>query len=130
MSPSAGAIRIFADYESGLKTQLPQLSECVTYLRENDGDVLVVWKPDRLGRSVRQVIDTVHTLGERGITFCSFAEGFDTTTAGGEFLFHIVAALAQMERRMIVERTYAGLEAARRQGRHGGRPTGMAPERT
>ncbi|WP_347873621.1 recombinase family protein [Rhodococcus sp. (in: high G+C Gram-positive bacteria)] len=100
------------------------------YLRDHDGDVLVVWKLDRLGRSVRHVIDTVHNLGERGIAFRSLTEGFDTTTAGCEFLFHIMAALAQMERRMIVERTHAGLEAARRQGRHGGRPTVMTPERT
>ncbi|MGR6520108.1 recombinase family protein (plasmid) [Rhodococcus erythropolis] len=125
----AGAIRIFTDYESGSKTQRPQLAECLNYLRENDGDVLVVWKLDRLGRSVRHVIDTVHNLGDRGIAFRSLTEGFDTTTAGGEFLFHIMAALAQMERRMIVERTHAGLEAARRQGRHGGRPTVMTPER-
>ncbi|MCQ4150888.1 recombinase family protein [Rhodococcus qingshengii] len=122
----AGAIRIFTDYESGSKTQRPQLTECLNYLRENDGDVLIVWKLDRLGRSVRHVIDTVHNLGERGIAFRSLTEGFDTTTAGGEFLFHIMAALAQMERRMIVERTHAGLEAARRQGR----PTVMTPERT
>ena len=81
-------------------------------------------------RSVRHVIDTVHNLGERGIAFRSLTEGFDTTTAGGEFLFHIMAALAQMERRMIVERTHAGLAAARRQGRHGGRPPVMTPERT
>ncbi|MFF1946144.1 recombinase family protein [Rhodococcus qingshengii] len=126
----AGAIRIFTDYESGSKTQRPQLTECLNYLRDHDGDVLVVWKLDRLGRSVRHVIDTVHNLGERGIAFRSLTEGFDTTTAGGEFLFHIMAALAQMERRMIVERTHAGLEAARRQGRHGGRPTVMTPERT
>ncbi|WP_372588556.1 recombinase family protein [Rhodococcus erythropolis] len=85
---------------------------------------------DRLGRSVRHVIDTVHNLGERGIAFRSLTEGFDTNTAGGEFLFRIMAALAQMERRMIVERTHAGFEAARRQGRHGGRPTVMTPERT
>ncbi|MDJ0107264.1 recombinase family protein [Rhodococcus erythropolis] len=83
-----------------------------------------------LPRALAGVIATVHNLGERGIAFRSLTEGFDTTTAGGEFLFHIMAALAQMERRMIVERTHAGLEAARRQGRHGGRPTVMTPERT
>ncbi|MGC0367587.1 DNA invertase Pin-like site-specific DNA recombinase [Rhodococcus sp. 27YEA15] len=126
----AGAIRIFTDYESGSKAQRPQLTECLNYLRDHDGDVLVVWKLDRLGRSVRHVIETVHVLGERGIAFRSLTEGFDTANAGGEFLFHIMAALAQMERRMIVERTYAGLEAARRQGRRGGRPTVMTPERT
>ena len=81
----AGAIRIFTDYESGSKTQRPQLTECLNYLRDHDGDVLVVWKLDRLGRSVRHVIDTVHNLGERGIAFRSLTEGFDTTTSGGEF---------------------------------------------
>lgn len=110
----AGAIRVFTDYESGSTTQRPQLTECLNYLRDHGGDVLVVWKLDHLGRSVRHVIDIAHTLGERGIGFRSLTEGFDTTTAGGEFLFRIImAALAQRERRVIVERTHAGLEAAR-----------------
>ncbi|MFE5702197.1 recombinase family protein [Rhodococcus koreensis] len=126
----AGAIKIFTDYESGAKTARPELDKCLNYLRDNDGDVLVVWKLDRLGRSMRHVIETVHNLGERGIQFRSLTEGFDTTTPGGEFLFHIMAALAQMERRMIIERTRAGLEAAARQGRRGGRPTVMDAERT
>ncbi|ORI27781.1 recombinase family protein [Rhodococcus erythropolis] len=103
----AGAIRFSTDHESGSNTPRPQLAECLNYLRENDGDVLVGWKLDRLGRSVRHVIDTVHNLGERGIAFRFLAEGFDTATAGGEFLFRIMAALAQMERRMIVERAHA-----------------------
>ncbi|MEU4058436.1 recombinase family protein [Rhodococcus qingshengii] len=122
----AVAIRIFTVYESGSTAQRPQLAECLNYLRDHDGDVLGVWKLDRLGRSIRQVIDTVHTLGEGGIAFRSLTEEFDTTAAGGEFLFHIMAALAQMERRMIVERTHA---AARRQCRHGVRPTVMIPKR-
>lgn len=126
----AGAIRIFTDYESGAKTTRPELDKCLNYLRDNDGDVLVVWKLDRLGRSMRHVIETVHNLGERGIQFRSLTEGFDTTTPGGEFLFHIMAALAQMERRMIIERTRAGLDAAARQGRRGGRPTVMDNDRT
>ncbi|ABG94915.1 resolvase [Rhodococcus jostii RHA1] len=125
----AGAIKIFTDYESGAKTARPELDKCLNYLRDNDGDVLVVWKLDRLGRSMRHVIETVHNLGERGIQFRSLTEGFDTTTPGGEFLFHIMAALAQMERRMIIERTRAGLDAAARQGRHGGRPTVMNTDR-
>ncbi|MGM5069003.1 recombinase family protein [Rhodococcus qingshengii] len=116
----AGAIRIFTDYESGSKTQCPQLTACLNYLRENDGDVLVVWKLDRLGRSVLHVIDTVHNLGERGSAFRFLAEGFGTTTAGGEFLFRIMAALAQMERRMIVERTMSASKL----------PTVMTPERS
>ncbi|GCE40981.1 DNA-invertase [Rhodococcus wratislaviensis] len=126
----AGAIKIFTDYESGTKTARPELDKCLNYLRDNDGDVLVVWKLDRLGRSMRHVIETVHNLGERGIQFRSLTEGFDTTTPGGEFLFHIMAALAQMERRMIIERTRAGLDAAARQGRRGGRPTVMDADRT
>ena len=104
----AGAIRIFTDYESGSKTQRPQLTECLNYLRDHDGDALGVWKLGGLGRSVRHVIDTVHNLGECGIAFRSLTEGFDTTTVGGEFPFRIMAALAQMERRMIVERTWHG----------------------
>ncbi|MFF0818374.1 recombinase family protein [Rhodococcus sp. NPDC003318] len=125
----AGAIRVFTDYESGAKADRPQLAECLNYLRDNAGDVLVVWKLDRLGRSLPHLIDTVTTLGQRGIAFRSITEGFDTTTAGGEFLFHILGALAQMERRMIRERTMAGLGAARREGRVGGRPTVMTPDR-
>ncbi|NKR30234.1 recombinase family protein [Rhodococcus hoagii] len=125
----AGAIRIFTDYDSGAKQNRPQLTACLNYLRDNAGDVLVVWKLDRLGRSVAHNVKIVAELGERGIAFRSLTEGFDTTTAGGEFLFHIMSALAQMERRMIVERTHAGLAAARRAGRVGGRPTVMTPER-
>lgn len=126
----AGAKRIFTDYESGAKAERPQLTEYLRYLRDHEDDVLVVWKIDRLGRSHRNVINTVHQLGERGIAFRSLTEGFDTTTPGGEFLFHIMSALAQMERSMIIERTQAGLEAARRQGRFGGRPTVMTPDKT
>ena len=125
----AGAIKVFTDYESGAKADRPQLAECLNYLRDNDGDVLVVWKLDRLGRSLPHLIETVTALGDRGIAFRSITEGFDTTTAGGEFLFHILGALAQMERRMIRERTMAGLGAARLAGRVGGRPTVMTPDR-
>lgn len=125
----AGAVRIFTDYESGAKTNRPQLTACLDFLREHAGDVLVVWKLDRLGRSMTHTVELVHDLGERGIEFRSLTEGFDTTTPGGEFLFHIMAALAQMERRLIIERTKAGLEAARRQGRVGGRPTVMTEDR-
>ena len=125
----AGAIKVFTDYESGAKTDRAQLRACLDYLRDDAGDVLVVWKLDRLGRSLSDLIDTVNALGERGVAFRSLTEGFDTTTAGGEFLFHILGALAQMERRMIRERTMAGLDAARREGRIGGRPTVMTPDR-
>lgn len=125
----AGAIKVFTDYESGAKADRQQLTACLNYLRDHENDVLVVWKLDRLGRSLRDLIDIVNDLGERGIAFRSLTDGVDTTTAGGEFYFHILGALAQMERRMIIERTHAGLAAARRQGRVGGRPTVMTPDR-
>ncbi|WP_427286820.1 recombinase family protein, partial [Bacillus tropicus] len=114
---------VWTDTTSGAKTQRPQLDAVLDALRP--GDSLVVWRIDRLGRSLPHLIETVTALGDRGIHFRSLTEGFDTTTAGGEFLFHIMAALAQMERRMIVERTHAGLAAARARGRTGGRPAAL-----
>lgn len=122
---AAGCFRVWTDTTSGAKTQRPQLDAVLDALRP--GDSLVVWRIDRLGRSLPHLIETVTALGERGIHFRSLTEGFDTTTAGGEFLFHIMAALAQMERRMVVERTHAGLAAARARGRTGGRPTALTP---
>ena len=120
---AAGCYRVWTDTASGAKTSRPQLDAVLDALRP--GDTLVVWRIDRLGRSLPHLIETVTALGERGIHFRSLTEGFDTTTAGGEFLFHILGALAQMERRMIVERTQAGLAAARARGRTGGRPTAL-----
>lgn len=99
---AAGCYRVWTDTASGAKTQRPQLDAVLDALRP--GDSLVVWRIDRLGRSLPHLIETVTALGERGVHFRSLTEGFDTTTAGGEFLFHILGALAQMERRMIVER--------------------------
>lgn len=122
---AAGCFRVWTDTTSGAKTQRPQLDAVLDALRP--GDSLVVWRIDRLGRSLPHLIETVTALGDRGIHFRSLTEGFDTTTAGGEFLFHIMAALAQMERRMIVERTHAGLAAARARGRTGGRPAALTP---
>lgn len=122
---AAGCIRIWTDHASGAKTNRPELAALIDHLRI--GDTVCVWRIDRLGRSLPHLIQTVADLEERGVHFRSLTEGFDTSTAGGEFLFHIMGALAQMERRLIVERTRAGLDAARARGRLGGRPSSITP---
>jgi DNA invertase Pin-like site-specific DNA recombinase len=124
----AGCDRVFTDHGvSGAKASRPELDACLAYLRS--GDELVVWKLDRLGRSVSHLVQVVGQLGERHIGFVSVTEGFDTTTAAGRLLFHILAALAEMERELIRERTLAGLARARSEGRLGGRHTVMTPQR-
>jgi DNA invertase Pin-like site-specific DNA recombinase len=111
---------IFIDKISGAKAARPGLDDCLRELRE--GDTLVVWRLDRLGRSVRHLIDLVEQLRQRKIGFKSLCDGaIDTTTASGELIFHIFTALAQFERKLIQERTRAGLDAARARGRKGGR---------
>lgn len=111
---------IFTDKVSGSKSARPGLDECLAHLKP--GDTLVVWRLDRLGRSVRHLIDVVEDLRERGVGFKSLCDGaIDTTTASGELVFHIFTALAQFERELIQERTRAGLEVARARGRTGGR---------
>lgn len=115
-----GCDRIFRDVVSGAATERPGLSEALTYARH--GDVLVVWKLDRLGRSLAHLIQLVAELKDRGIGFKSLQEQIDTTTAGGQLIFHIFGALAEFERALIRERTQAGLAAARARGRVGGRP--------
>lgn len=122
----AGAIRIFVDVVSSARSR-PQLAAAIDYLRP--GDVLTVWRLDRLGRSVRDLIDQVRTIEERGAGFRSLTEAIDTTTAGGRVMFHIFGALAEFERDLIRERTKAGLAVAARAGRYPGRPTVMTPER-
>lgn len=124
---AAGAVRIFTDHASGATTTRPQLGAALDFLR--DGDVLAVWRIDRLGRSVADLVSLVGDLEARGVQFRSLTEAIDTTTPGGELVFHIFAALAQMERRLISERTRAGLSAARARGRVGGRPTVMTPDK-
>ena len=124
---AAGAVRIFTDHASGASTARPALSAALDFLR--DGDVLAVWRIDRLGRSVADLVSLVGDLEARGVQFRSLTEAIDTTTPGGELVFHIFAALAQMERRLISERTRAGLTAARARGRVGGRPTVMTPHK-
>ena len=112
---------IFMDKISGAKTDRPGLTKCLDTLQT--GDVLVVWRLDRLGRSMRHLITLVEDLRKRGIGFRSLNEGaIDTTSASGELIFNIFSALAQFERRLIQARTKAGLAAARARGRNGGRP--------
>jgi DNA invertase Pin-like site-specific DNA recombinase len=111
---------IFVDKVSGAKAARPGLDACLAELKE--GDTLVAWRLDRLGRSVRHLIDLVEQLRQRKVGFKSLCDGaIDTTTASGELIFNVFACLSQFERRLIQERTRAGLEAARARGRKGGR---------
>src|ERR687885_2778915 len=119
----AGCELIFDDMVSGTKARRAGLEQALSHLRE--GDTLVVWRLDRLGRSLRHLIDTVTDLQERGIGFKSLTESIDTTTSGGKLVFHIFGALAEFEREIIRERTRAGLLAARARGRRGGRPKAL-----
>jgi DNA invertase Pin-like site-specific DNA recombinase len=120
----AGCEKIFTDTASGGLAERPGLAEALTFARS--GDTLVVWRLDRLGRSLRHLIDTVATLKERGIHFRSLQEQIDTATSGGKLVFHFFGALAEFERDLIRERTAAGLEAARARGKVGGRPRAEA----
>src|SRR3954449_13414232 len=120
----AGCTEIYTDNVSGTKATRPGLTAALSHLRS--GDTLVVWRLDRLGRSLRHLIDTVTTLQERGIGFKSLQESIDTTTSGGKLVFHIFGALAEFEREIIRERTTAGLQAARATGRNGGRPKALS----
>jgi DNA invertase Pin-like site-specific DNA recombinase len=119
----AGCEQIFTDTVSGTKAERKGLTDALSHLRE--GDTLVVWRLDRLGRSLRHLIDTVTALQERGIGFKSLQESIDTTTSGGKLVFHIFGALAEFEREIIRERTKAGLSAARSRGKSGGRPKAL-----
>ena len=124
---AAGCARIFSDTASGALRDRPELARVLDHLRA--GDTLVVWRLDRLGRSLRHLIDTVSMLAERGVGFRSLQESIDTTTPGGRLVFHVFAALAEFERDLIRERTNAGLAAARARGRKGGRPSVMTPDK-
>jgi len=115
----AGCERLFRDQVSGAAAVKAALEEALAYLRE--GDTLVVWKLDRLGRTVKGLVELVDLLKVRGIQFRSLTDGIDTSTPAGRFFFHMMAALAEMERDLIRERTTAGLAAARARGRMGGR---------
>ena len=117
---SAGCEEIYHDIASGVKSIRPGLEKALSYLRA--GDVLMVWKLDRLGRSIGHLIQTIKDLSEKSIGFKSIQENIDTTTSGGKLIFHIFGALAEFERELIRERTNTGLQAARARGRVGGRP--------
>lgn len=123
---TAGCEKIFTDIISGAKAKRPGLEQALDFVRK--GDTLVVWKLDRLGRSLKHLIETVNELNARGIGFKSLQEGMDTSSAGGRLIFHVFGALAEFEREIICERTQAGLKAARARGRLGGRPKAMDEE--
>ena len=121
---AAGCVHVFSDRNvSGAMTNRPQLDRCMKQLRA--GDVLVVWKLDRLGRSLGHLIELVAGLKERGVGFLSLTEAIDTTTPQGELVFHVLGALAQFERSLIAERTAAGRVAARKRGVRFGRPRAL-----
>lgn len=120
---AAGCSKIFTEKASGAQRDRPQLQAALEYMRP--GDTLVVWKLDRLARSLKQLIETVESLEGQGIGFKSITENIDTTTSSGKLVFHIFAALAEFERSIIKDRTQAGLAAARARGRVGGRPRAL-----
>lgn len=124
---TARCTRVFEDRASGAKAERPGLAQALAYVRS--GDVLVVWKLDRLGRSLSHLIDTVRTLEEHGVGLRSLTEQIDTTTPGGRLIFHVFGALGQFERDLIRERTRAGLTAAAARGRHGGRKPVVTAEK-
>ena len=116
---AVGCEQVFEERVTGTKRERPELQACLRTLR--DGDTLVVWKLDRLARSLRDLVELIHELNERGVGFRSLTEAIDTTNAGGKLVFHIFGALAEFEHSLIRERTLAGLAAARARGRKGGR---------
>jgi len=111
----AGCKKIYTEKASGVKSDRPQLLAALEYMRE--GDTLVVWRLDRLARSLKQLIETIELLEEKGVHFKSLTESMDTKTSGGKLIFHIFAALSEFERGLIRDRTMAGLNAAKRLGR-------------
>ena len=123
----AGVDQIFTDTASGAKTSRPALDELLSMLRP--GDTVVVWRLDRLGRSLRHLIDVFSDLESKGVAIRSLTESLDTSTPGGRLIFHVFGALAEFERDLIRERTNAGLAAARARGRTGGRPSVWTAEK-
>jgi DNA invertase Pin-like site-specific DNA recombinase len=124
---AAGCGKIFTDKHSGAKKIRPGLEDATSHLRE--GDAFVIWKLDRLGRSVKGLIDFVSALETKGVHFQSLTDGIDTSTPSGRFFFHVMASLAQMEHELLIERTKAGLAAAKERGRVGGRKRAMTPSK-
>ncbi|QND61569.1 recombinase family protein [Mesorhizobium huakuii] len=123
----AGCEKIFEDHASGVRTDRPGLAQALSYARE--GDTITVWKLDRLGRSMKHLIEIITDLDAKGVGFRSMTENIDTTTPGGRLVFHLFGALAQFERDLIRERTRAGLKAAGDRGRRGGRQPAVTPEK-
>lgn len=122
---AAGCERIFIEKASGAQRERPELARALDITRS--GDALIVWRLDRLARSLKQLIETVEDLEARGVAFRSLTEAVDTASPGGMLVFQIFGALAQFERSLIRERTSAGLAAARARGRRGGRPPALSP---
>lgn len=121
---AAGCERIYQDIASGSKTKRPALDELLNQLRS--GDILVIWKLDRMGRSLKHLVELVGSLMERNVGLLSLRDPIDTTSAQGRLIFNLFASLAEFERELIRERTQAGLSAARARGRVGGRPKGLS----
>jgi len=122
-----GCIKIFSDKISGMRKKRPGLDGALSHLRT--GDIFVIWKLDRLGRNLKELISMVEKFDGEGIHFQSITDGIDTTTPAGRFFFHVMASLAQMERELLIERTKAGLAAAKKRGRVGGRKRLMTPSK-
>lgn len=127
LAAGVDARHLFEDHASGAKDDRMGLTQVLEFVRP--GDLLVVWKLDRLGRSLSHLLTIVNTLKDKQVAFRSLTEGMDTTTASGELLFHVFGALAQYERALIQERVTAGLAAAKRRGRIGGRPLAIVGEK-
>jgi DNA invertase Pin-like site-specific DNA recombinase len=122
-----GCEKIFTDQLSGAISDRKGLSDALQFVRKND--VLVVWRLDRLGRSLQNLITTINSLGDKGVGFVSLQESLNTTTANGKLTFHLFGALSEFERSLLRERTVAGLSAARARGRIGGRPEKLSPDK-
>lgn len=116
--------RTYVDHVSGIAERRPQLDKLLEHARP--GDTIVIWRLDRLGRSMKHLLELVEELDDRGIALVSLNEQIDTTTANGRLILHLLAALAAFERDLLAERTKAGLAAARKQGRVGGRPKALS----
>ncbi len=125
----AGCDRIFTDHGiSGATAERPGLRQAMNMLQK--GDTLIVWRLDRLGRSLVNLVEYVSSLGKQGVEFRSLTESIDTSSSGGKLLFHMIAALAEFERSLISERTKAGMAAAKLRGKHVGRPRRIKPVQT
>lgn len=118
-----GIEKIFIDKVSGVKSEKPQLNELLNFIRK--GDILTVWRLDRIGRTTVGLIQFVTELNDKGIHFKSISENIDTSTASGKMIFQIFCVLAEHERNVLIERTNAGLKSARARGKNGGRPKGL-----